>query len=140
MNSSKWGLEYPDLYYIHSSIGACTYDPGVNTKHFDPWWLIINVDPEIIRLYRYFLRGWGIKVVPNNLWGPHISVVKGIRPRNLSSWGLDIEIKFNYTNIVRWDNDFHAWLDVYSDDLEKILIDLGLPPTPRFHLTLGRLT
>lgn len=100
------------------------------------------VDQGIIDYYRWHLLKWGIQVSKGSLWGPHISIVKGDReePPKKEAWGKKYpKVQFFYSNIIRWDNNRHAWLDVYSDGINALRNELGLPSKPRFHVTLGRL-
>ena len=73
--------------------------------------------------------------------GPHISVIRGEKPKHLNNWAKchKSTVKFNYTNQIRWDNRQHAWLDVYSKDLAELRASLGLSYKEKFHLTLGRI-
>ena len=51
-NNNKWGLEFPEIYCPFQETGKAIFDPGVGTKHFDPWWMIVQCDQGIVDLYR----------------------------------------------------------------------------------------
>lgn len=109
-------------------------------------WLILEVDPEIVRYYRYFIP----KSICLNIqkYQPHISVVRKESPIHMEHWGKyeGLDIYFEYSNIIRWGTIYY-WLDAYSDRLTEIRLELGLqrttalsrPPDGRecFHITLG---
>ena len=134
-------------YYIHKGIGRLQFDPQQGTKNYDPWWCLLMVDQQIVDYYCWHSLKWGKPISKNMLWGAHVSVIKG-EESNSSLWGCDFgEIEFYYTNVIRYDNGCHAWLDVWCDRLHEIRAELGLSPKigfgghPRhFHLTLGRWT
>ena len=139
---ATWNAEY----YCHRSTGTLMYEPGKGTKHYVPWWAIVRTDPGIIDLYCWLSRRYGKPITQNKLWGPHISGIKGEEPKNMDAWGKDFgEIEFWYSNVIRYDNGMHAWLDIWSPMLHDIREQLGLPAKigfgghPRhFHMTLGR--
>lgn len=136
----KWGLVYPEVYCPHLDTGKLIFDPKEGTKHFKPWWMLVSCDQGIVDLYRWFLKKYGLPTMPNKLWGPHISVIKHEEPPSKHLWQkLDDEVEFRYSTNIRWDNDCHAWLDVYSPDLSLIRQEMGLRAKEWFHLTLGRL-
>jgi hypothetical protein len=129
-------------YYCHSTTGKVVFDLNRDHHKFEPWWAFVMVPGEIINYYSWHLLKWGKPIQKGSLWGPHISIIKGDRerPPKTEKWGQKYpRVLFYYSNIVRWDNGRHAWLDVYSDDINKIRADMGLEPKPRFHITLGRL-
>lgn len=133
-------------YYCHTSKGRLVFDPGRDTKHYSSWWAILETDPGILDFYCWLSLKWGVLITRNNLWGPHISVIKGEEPPNKGLWGHDFGlVDFSYTNTIRYDNGCHAWLDVHSSELNDIRAEFGLSRKinfgdhPRhFHMTLGR--
>lgn len=142
------GITMKASYCCHKSTGYLQFDPQEGTKYFEPNWALLMVDQDIVEYYCWHSKKWGKPINPNRLWGAHVSAVKGEEPVNRELWGYDFgEITFYYTNIIRYDNGCHAWLDVWCDRLHEIRYELGLPPKidfgghPRhFHLTLGRWT
>ncbi|AWM36798.1 hypothetical protein GobsT_53430 [Gemmata obscuriglobus] len=128
--------------FPHESTGHVLYDPGLGTRAFDPWWLILLCDRGIVDYYAWLLLRYGIALHKGSTFGPHVSVVKGIEPPVRESWGYDPgPVTFHYSNVVRWDNGRHAWLDVWSPELAELRARLGFDGAPKmsFHLTLGRL-
>ncbi len=123
------------------STGNIQYDPLKGTKHFDPWWVLLRCDDDIAYYYAWLLKRHGIEVEPFNLWGVHVSAVKGEKPADLNLWGKleGAELRLNYENWIRFDNGEHAWLDVYSQDLCDFRRSLGLSEKNKYHLTVGRL-
>lgn len=120
--------------------GKLVFDPGIGTKQFDPWWALLACDEQIIEFYRWILLKHGVKTMPNALWGPHISVIKGEEPKIMNLWGVpSVPVEFWYTNSIRW-HDRHAWLDVWSPQMSLIREDMGLPPKCFFHMTIGNIT
>lgn len=129
-----------EVYYCHESEGVPVFDPQRGTKHHAPWWLILQCDSGIIDFYRWLMLKHGVPTLPNALWGAHVSVVKGEEPTNKSAWGgLSNKVRFRYSNDIRYTNDCHAWVNVWSPDLNEIRLALGLKPKEWFHMTLGRL-
>lgn len=126
-----------------TSVGVLHYDPGRGSKQYDPWWALLECDDEIARYYAWQLKRRGVEVYPNDkgLWGTHVSVLKGEAPPITQPWGKyeGYEIEFHYTQLIRFDNGKHAWVDVYSEDLSKIREELGFGPKYWYHLTVGRL-
>lgn len=110
-------------------------------KPVDKWWLLLTVDPEIVRYYCWLAKTWGIQIEAGSRHGPHISVVKGDKPKSIKKWN-EIKgkaIEFKYANQIRH-NKYHVWLDVECEELSKVRQSLGLKPKPwhSFHLTIGR--
>lgn len=130
-------------YYVHRSEGHLLYDPGLGTKYFQPWWCIVICDQGIVDFYAWLLKRHGTPIMKGSSSGPHISFIKGIPPtHSKDKWGYNPgPITFYYSNIIRTDNDRHAWLDCWSDQLIELRAELGVPPKPNmsYHLTLGRL-
>ncbi len=128
---------------MFASTGILQYDPGRGLKHYVPWWALLTCDDEISRYYAWQLKRYGIEVYPNNkgLWGTHVSVLKGEVPSKPELWGKyeQFEVEFYYSQVIRFDNGQHAWVDVYSEDLSAIRQEMGFPFKPWYHLTIGRL-
>jgi hypothetical protein len=126
---------------MFSSSGILRFDPKKNTKHFTPWWCLLECDENIAEYYAWLLKKYGLESNSKSLWGTHISVIKGEDIPDPSTWGNleGMEVDFNYNNFVRFENGKHAWVDVYSEDLSAVREMLGLPFKPWYHLTIGRL-
>lgn len=128
-------------YFCHSSTGKLVFDHLKGHRKFEPWWALVIVDQGIIDYYSWMFLKWGIPLQKGSLWGPHISVIKGQEPINKELWGVDNNkiVDFHYSNVIRYDNDQHAWLDVYSEEIDALRVKLGYQSKMTFHLTLGRL-
>lgn len=125
---------------MFESSGILHYDPLPNTKHFEPNWALLLLSDDIAAYYAWHMKKFGIEIDPHNLWGTHISVIKGDEVDPVLWKKYDgFEVKFHYTHLVRYDNGKHAWVDVYSEDLSEIRKELGLEPKRWFHLTVGKL-
>jgi hypothetical protein len=110
--------------------------------------LIVEVDPEIARLARYFVP----KSVPlrKPRYEPHITVVRREVPPHLEHWGCDEGrvVEFEYEPFLYHDESYW-WLRVFSDDLAAVRQRLGLvgygrtsvaPDLKRcYHTTIGNL-
>lgn len=123
-------------YFCFESVGF--------VKPLEDWWLILTVDPEIVRYYCWLAKSWGIEIERGSRHGPHISIVAGEKPKSkLKKKWFKLKgrsVKFEYSNQLKHDY-YHCWLEVKSRELEKIRQSMGLKPRPfhPFHLTVGRL-
>ena len=129
-------------YYPHYSSGILAFDLHKhNSKVFEPWWGFVLCDPGIIDFYSWLSHKWGKPLMRSTLWGPHISWVKGEEPADKSLWGKRRKINFRYSNTIRYDNQLHAWLDVWCPELHELRAEMGLAKKKHynFHITLGRL-
>jgi len=89
---------------------------------------VLDIDQELADYYR--------SLVPKAIsltrqrYGAHITVVRPYKewPTNLEAWGRyeGEEVSFQYTNTI-WFGRVYAWLDCYSERLEQIRSELGLP-------------
>jgi hypothetical protein len=109
--------------------------------------LVLDVDQGIVDYYRAMLPKW---VRTNKQMYPaHISVVRKEVPPNMQFWGkyAGEQIEFRYSNVIR-NSAMYYWLDAWSERLEQIRLELGLPvdsPFTRppdgfaktFHVTIG---
>lgn len=141
-------------YFIHSSVGNLVYDKLdiKQPKSKSPYWARVYVDKGILDFYFWLAEKKGIKLDKGVRGGPHITFIRGEEPKDKSLWGYEAgEVEFRYSNIIRMDNGYHAWLDVYSEQLNDIRLKLGYPPKPEkilsngfvkamsYHLTIGRM-
>jgi len=112
----------------------------------NPYKLIVSVDDEFGRYYRSLIPK--SHRVQKPMYSSHISTVRKETPLNISAWGKyqNQIINFQYENII-YNDELYYWLNVSSDDLEKIRIELGLPiysditKSPdgkhKFHITIA---
>jgi hypothetical protein len=127
------------------SYGILTYDPGLGTKHYEPWWCLLKLDNELCRYYSWHMNTVEPIAPPNSLWGFHSSVLKGEVPtKNIDKWGKDNgkRIEFHYSNYISYSNGRHAWINMYCEELSELRDYYGLYTNGgklKYHMTLGRL-
>lgn len=115
-------------------------EPGVSYK------LTLVIDPGVAEFYR--------SMVPKHeecrpgRYAPHVTVVRNEVPGNMKKWGLyeGLEVELEYDSLV-WYDGTYWWLDCYSEFLENVRMELGLPmyskyscpPSGKFcfHMTIG---
>jgi hypothetical protein len=125
---------------MFSSMGTLQYVEN-------PFKVIVEVDPDLVRYYRSFIPKSVIFNIP--LYSPHISVVRNEVIPNPQFWGkYEGEIiTFDYEGEIGSSLNYY-WLNVFSQRLEDIRTELGLPnanfplsPANRkyFHITLANL-
>jgi len=126
---------------MFQSSGILKYTKNVNYS------LRVVIDSELTRYYRSLLPKW--MKSKQQMYSPHISVVRKESPIYLEFWGkYEGElITFDYDHEIEY-NDTYVWLNAYSHRLEQIRVELGLPIhsqytmppegfTKRFHTTIG---
>lgn len=131
------------------SIGTIVYDPYPlsykkrnNRDKFEPWWVLLKCDVDIIRYNNYWLKKKGIDIHTHSLFGSHVTIVKGPKePPNKNNWNFRNreKIEFEYGNFIL-DNGSHWWVLARCPAFGEIREKLGLSPKPdmNFHLTIGR--
>ncbi|MNB84570.1 hypothetical protein D3C81_804370 [compost metagenome] len=124
--------------------GKLIYDPVLGREPiFTPWWVILKTPQDIVEYYHYwFEKKHGIKLIKPK-WGSHISLIRGEQPsgENKQLWKKydGMKIKFQYSNEIKWNNDY-VWIDVNCDQLLEIREQLGLKKQPEhnLHITIGK--
>lgn len=128
---------------MFTSVGKLYYSEN-------PIKLVLNVDQQISDYYRATLpKALTQKIFLNKQKYPaHISIVRKEIPPNMAVWRKyqGQRVKFQYEHGVDW-NKTYFWINVWSDDIEKIRNELGLKNTSpytrspdgthRFHITIG---
>lgn len=136
---------------MFKSTGKIIYDPyrGNMNKRTD-WWCVVNVDREITRYYRWWVKNryWIDLCQPS--WDAHISVIRGEKPKPelMHLWKkYDKQIvEFEYSHEVRRSGDTTGWdrpdcywfVNVYCPQLIEIRKEFELPHDWNLHLTIGR--
>ena len=116
-------------------------------KYCDNFKLIVEVDNDISNFYLSLIPKYTVK--PNKQrYDAHITVSRKETPTKLKNWAKyeDKEIAFTYSPDIQTDGIYY-WLNVYSEELEDIRLELGLhrrsrlskPPNGEksFHITIG---
>jgi len=135
--------------YRLKSVGKLVYDPyRGDMKHRTEWWCVVQIDREITRYYRYWVRQrYGIELFQPS-WDAHISVVRGEKPPRLH-WkkhvGEIIEFEYgiepyngNAPNSKRNNAEMFWMIDVFCPRFGEIRAELGLRTFYNYHLTIGR--
>lgn len=124
---------------MFKSVGKLQY-------HSDPYKLIVVVDPEISNFYQSLIPKY--IVFNRQMYVPHISVIRNENIQNIELWGKydGIDFEFEYENYI-YSSSNYLWLNVFSEELESIRLELGLTKTSqitrspdgrhKFHMTLG---
>lgn len=108
--------------------------------------LVLEVDPEIVRLTRALLPPmWRTTFRPQR-YEPHITISREevLPPIAVSLHGSEVEFSYDPEPVL---GELYAWLRVESETLLVIRTSLGLPPSSPlsrppdgeevFHITLG---
>lgn len=134
---------------FHRGSGVIKYDPyRAEMKRRTDWWCIVDVDREITRYYRWWLKKeHHIKCLEQPSWDAHISVIRGEsqckkRP-DLWKKYHNKQVDFLYQHgQIRSHPDPNGgtfyWVDVECPFLGQIRKEMGLPIGWRFHITVGR--
>lgn len=162
------------------SHGYLEYDPRHAKTEFEKWWLLLKCDHGLVDYYRHLIERSAVYSIPSNFWaeenkiqldtqniweikqvgfkinksawGPHISIIRGEKPKNIDLWrkysGKKIFFEYNPEFINT--NGKHWWIRIDSKELEDIRVELGLTPQHMFtdykdgqykvspmHLTIG---
>ena len=128
--------------------GILSYEPKRNKKQDSTWWLIVDLDKEITRYYRWWVKRELGVILHEPSWNAHVSVVKGEVPPIVSAWSKyqGEEVDFRIKHEVRqsgdttgWDRPEHYWfVNIFSQRLSDIRQELGFVPKDKYHITIGR--
>lgn len=125
--------------------GTIMYDPYRGGK-FEPNWCIVDVDKDLTRYYRWWLKTERHVHLHQPSWDAHITLVKGEYIRDMSLWkkyhGHKITVDLEHGNIRVFDDakqggKFYT-VRARSTVLCNIRQELGLRPEIDFHVTVGR--
>lgn len=129
------------------TIGRFRYSPkmfnGGKQNYSTKWWLVVDCDPEIGRLYRELFTASTYRVhsLKRPAWEAHISVIRNEKPPKPDKWeaykGKTAPIVYDPTKIEF--NGTYAWIPVVCPAALEIREELGLPRDPYFplHMTIG---
>lgn len=119
---------------------------SVGTVQVFPEKLILEVDPEIVRLTRALLPPMWRSTFRPQRYEPHITISRGevLPPIVVSLHGSEVEFKYDPEPIL---GDVYAWLRVSSETLTILRTSLGLTPSSHlsrppdgedvFHVSIG---
>lgn len=108
--------------------------------------LTLVTDPGVAEFYRSLVPKTH-KCQPGR-FAPHVTVVRNELPPNMDKWGLyeNKKVQFEYESYA-WYDGTYWWLDCYSEFLEQVREELGLPKYAKwnmppngkacFHMTIG---
>lgn len=130
--------------------GKIVYDPERGKLKKKPdWWVVVNLDPEISRYFRYWVRKELNVDLHKPSWGTHVSVIRGEKPYpdQMHLWkkydGLEVEIE--YSGNVRFSGDTthdrpenYWFVDVKCPFLIDIRKEYNMPCSFGLHMTIGR--
>ena len=119
---------------------------GVATLEYHNSWVLAICDNGILEYYRWWV--WRVKGIwlmrPKN--GAHISIIRGSEERKPRDFLFeharkDLEIEFNYSNLMEFHEDGYVWVPVSGIELGNIREECGLPRMPimPFHMTVGKI-
>lgn len=129
---------------VYKSQGKIKYDPRIERGTFQPWWVILQCDRELLRYYQHIYQTLYWKKLQTAMWGAHASIVRGEKPKDLDAWkrfdGKIIEFSYEYEGGFHT-NGQHFWIKVWSEEFSEIRKSLGLSEAPRvpYHLSIGAL-
>ena len=133
------------------SSGKVVYDPNRSTmKKRTKWWCVLNVDREITRYYRWWVkRKYHIDLCQPS-WDAHVSIIRGEKPEPelMHLWKkYDGQVlNFEYSPVVyqgsgetRFQDARYFWfVDVVCPEIIDIRKELNRPVDFGLHLTIGR--
>ena len=130
---------------IYPATGILHYSRGEHGGYR----LVLNVDQQISEYYRSLIPKY--ISINKQRYNAHISVVRKETPIHLDFWGKydGQEVEYFYSPIVHF-GKVYCWLNVFSQRLEEIRLELGLPVSSEytlppegfvkcFHMTLGNM-
>ena len=129
---------------MYLSTGTLRYSPKLVANRSEKWWMIIDADPEIGRLYRNLYKNYfySCKFLQRPSWKEHITIIRDEEPpiAKQALWEKyqGKQIEFRYFPQLRT-NGLYFWLDVECEELFQLRTELGLSRDPEvpFHLTIG---
>lgn len=133
----------------HRGSGVIKYDPyRAEMKNRTAWWCIVDVDREITRYYRWWLRKEQHLILEQPSWDAHISVIRGEpackqRPDLWKKYhGKRVDFQYEH-GIIKSHPDLKLggrfyWVNLECPELAYIRKEMGLPVGWHFHITIGR--
>lgn len=135
----------------HESTGRIVYDPRRGgMKKRTKWWCVLNVDKEITRYYRWWVKRRYHIQLHKPSWDAHVSIFRGEQPEDhlMHLWKKydGMKIPFKYKHDVRqsgdttgWDRPDHYWfVEVDCPFIMDMREEMNRPTKWKLHLTIGR--
>lgn len=126
----------------HTGYGKIKYDPfrhGMKAK--TTWWANLEVDKEITRYYRWWIKNkyWVDLCKPS--WDAHASIIRGEEPmqslQHLWKKYNGQKVQFLYQHNVQNSGDFW-YVEVKCPLMTQIRDEFELQSHWNFHITIGR--
>lgn len=129
--------------------GKIVYDPyRGDMKSSTPWWCIVELDTEITRYYRWWLRREKHIILQQPSWDAHITVIRGEREcaKHPALWKKYHGKRVNFTyehgilhSAKDKDQPGHFWwITANCPELDELRKELGLRTGYQYHITIGR--
>ena len=131
--------------------GIIIYDPPrANMKRRIDGWCVIEIDREITRYYRWWVKRALHLELFQPSWDAHCSCVRGekIRPGFERHWKKydRQKVSFRYGHNVRYSGDttgsdrpdYFWFVEIYCPMIDQLRGELGLQTFYKYHLTVGR--
>jgi hypothetical protein len=112
------------------------------------WWCVLEIDPEITRYYRWWIkRQYHVKGLYKPSWDAHVSIIRGEKPapKHMKLWkkyhGQKVKIRYEHrphvgTGSAKEDRKFWMVM-VDAPELLAIRSEMEKPSDWRLHLTIG---
>jgi hypothetical protein len=107
---------------LHKSTGVLRYERPEGYG----WRLVLEIDPGIGLFYRSLIPKW--KTANTQAARQHITIVRAAKPPKTKAWGKyeGERVEFWYDPYLH-EGSVYWFLDCYSQRLEEIALELGLP-------------
>ena len=135
----------------HTGYGYIKYDPyRGGMKKRTNWWAVVEIDREITRYFRWWVKKEFWIDLKQPSWDAHISIIRGEKPpEHLRHFWKKYDgqrIEFKYKHHVRQSGDTtgndrpdHYWfVEVDCPLLKQIRDEFGFPSNWKQHITIGR--
>ena len=131
--------------------GKIIYDPyRGKMKKKTAWWAVVEIDKEITRYFRWWVKRELHVDLFAPSWDAHVSIIRGEQPRKgdehlWKKYDKQI-IEFDYSLNVRqsgdttgWDRPNHYWfVEVTCPQMKQMRDEFGFKSDWKQHITIGR--
>lgn len=139
---------------FHSGSGVIVYDPyRGGMKRRSNGWCVVEVDKEITRYFRWWMKYEKHIYLQPPSWDAHTSIVRGehLDPSVQNLWKKyhGQRVNFLYQHVGEYqvarsglresaDDGTYYWVDIECPLMDSIRAELGLRKGWKFHITFGR--